>query len=71
MSSSNASGAASNTKKAIAGSIIHDVAALKASQARYFDFYNHQRPNADHGGQPPAAVSFNQIETDQQGQRVA
>jgi len=28
-------------------------------------------PHAAHNGQPPAVVSFNQIETDQQGQRVA
>ena len=47
-----------------------------ASQARagvrqWMEFYNHQRPHAAHGGQPPAVVYFNQIETDQQGQRIA
>jgi hypothetical protein len=34
-------------------------------------FYNHQRPHAAHGGQPPAVVYFNAIETDQQARRVA
>jgi len=33
--------------------------------------YNHQRPHAAHGGQPPAVVYFNSIETDQQVQAVA
>ncbi|MBL3705995.1 transposase [Sulfitobacter sp. BDSS02] len=38
---------------------------------RWITFYNHRRPHTAHGGQPPAVVYFNQIETDQQGQRVA
>ena len=38
---------------------------------RWITFYNHHRPHTAHGGQPPAVVYFNQIETDQQGQRVA
>ncbi len=42
-----------------------------AGVCRWITFYNHQRPHAAHGGQPPAVVYFNQIETDQQGQRVA
>jgi putative transposase len=46
------------------------------SQARagvgdWIAFYNHQRPHAAHGGQPPAMVYFNTIETDQQVQAVA
>ncbi|OWV55625.1 transposase [Mameliella alba] len=43
----------------------------KAGASRWITFYNHQRPHAAHGGQAPAVVYFNQIETDQQGQRVA
>lgn len=43
----------------------------KAGVGRWITFYNHQRPHAAHGRQPPALVYFNQIETDQQGQRVA
>ena len=43
----------------------------KAGVGQWITFYNHQRPHAAHGGQPPAVVYFNQIETDQQGQRVA
>ena len=38
---------------------------------RWISFYNHQRPHAAHGGQPPAVVYFNSIETDQQARRVA
>ncbi|WP_371410717.1 IS3 family transposase [Tabrizicola sp. TH137] len=38
---------------------------------RWITFYNHQRPHAAHGGQPPAVVYFNAIETDQQVQAVA
>ena len=38
---------------------------------RWITFYNHQRPHAAHGGQPPAVVCFNSIETDQQVQAVA
>ena len=40
----------------------------KAGIARWITFYNHQRPLAAHGGQPPAMV--NSIETDQQAQAV-
>jgi len=43
----------------------------KAGVGRWITVYNHQRPHATHGGQPPAVVYFNHIETDQQGQRVA
>lgn len=43
----------------------------KAGVGRWIAFYNHQRPHAAHGGQPPAMTYFNQIETDQQGQKVA
>ena len=38
---------------------------------RWITFYNHQRPHTAHGGQPPAMVYFNSIETDQQVQAVA
>ena len=38
---------------------------------RWITFYNHQRPHTAHGGQPPAVVYFNSIETDQQVQAVA
>lgn len=43
----------------------------KAGVGRWITFYNHQRPHAAHGGQPPAVVYFNQIETDQQTKAVA
>ena len=43
----------------------------KAGVGRWITFYNHQRPHAAHGGQPPAVVYFNAIETDQQVQAVA
>ena len=43
----------------------------KAGVDRWITFYNHQRPHAAHGGQTPAVVYFNQIETGQRGQRVA
>ncbi len=43
----------------------------KAGVGRWITFYNHQRPHAAHGGKPPAVVYFNQIETDQQAQKVA
>jgi putative transposase len=38
---------------------------------RWITFYNHQRPHTAHGGQPPAVVYFNSIETDQQVKAVA
>jgi putative transposase len=38
---------------------------------RWITFYNHQRPHTAHGGQPPAVVYFNSIETDQQMKAVA
>ena len=44
---------------------------VTAGVGRWITFYNHQRPRAAHGGQPPAAIHFNQIKTDQRGQRVA
>ena len=37
----------------------------KAGIGQWIAFYNHQRPHAAHGGQPPAVVYFNTIETDQ------
>jgi putative transposase len=43
----------------------------KAEIGRWMIFYNRQRPHAAHGGQPPAVVYWNRIETDQQAQRVA
>lgn len=43
----------------------------KAGIGRWITFYNHKRPHAAHGGQPPAVVYFNSIETDQRGQAVA
>jgi len=43
----------------------------KAGVGRWITFYNHQRPHAAHGGQPPAVVYFNAIQTDQQVQAVA
>jgi putative transposase len=43
----------------------------KAGIGRWITFYNHQRPHAAHGGQPPAVVYVSSIETDQQARRVA
>jgi putative transposase len=43
----------------------------KAGVGQWITFYNYQRPHAVHSGQPHAMVYFNQIETDQQRQRVA
>jgi putative transposase len=43
----------------------------KAEIGRWMIFYNRQRPHAAHGGQPPAVLYWNRIETDQQAQRVA
>ena len=43
----------------------------KAEVGQWITFYNYRRPHAAHGGKPPAVIYFNQIETDQQGQRVA
>jgi putative transposase len=43
----------------------------KAGIGCWITFYNHQRPHAAHGGQPPAVVYFSSIETDQQAWRVA
>lgn len=43
----------------------------KAGVGRWGTFYSSQRSPAAHGGQPPAEVYFKQIQTDQQGQRVA
>ena len=34
-------------------------------------FYTHQRPHADHGGNPAVVVYFKSIETDQRVQDVA
>jgi putative transposase len=44
---------------------------LRLGIGRWITFYNHQRPHTAHGGQPPAVVYFNTIETDQQVQAVA
>ncbi|MBU2960298.1 integrase core domain-containing protein [Citreicella sp. C3M06] len=46
-------------------------AQAKAGAGRWIAFCNQQRPHAAHGGQPPAVVYVNQIETDRQGERVA
>lgn len=43
----------------------------KAAIGQWIAFYNHRRPHTAHGGQPPAVVYFNTIETDQQAQAVA
>ncbi|RJL02869.1 transposase [Paracoccus aestuarii] len=43
----------------------------KTGIGRWITFYNHQRPHPAHGGQPPAVVYFNTIETDHQVQAVA
>jgi len=43
----------------------------RAGVGRWITFYNHLRPHAAHGGQPPAVVCFKSIETDQQVQAVA
>ena len=43
----------------------------KAAIGSWITFYNHRRPHTAHGGQPPAVVYFNSIETDQQAQAVA
>lgn len=43
----------------------------KEGIGRWMTFYNHQRPHAAHGGKTPAVVYWNQIQPDQQAQRVA
>ncbi|MDH2328308.1 IS3 family transposase [Cereibacter sp. SYSU M97828] len=43
----------------------------KAAIGSWITFYNHRRPHTAHGGQPPAVVYFNSIETDQHAQAVA
>jgi putative transposase len=43
----------------------------KVGIGRWITFYNHHRPHTARGGQPPAVVYFNHIETDQQVQAVA
>ena len=43
---------------------------VKAGVGRGITFYNRQRPHAAHGGKPPAVGYFNQIETEQQAQKV-
>jgi putative transposase len=43
----------------------------RAGVGRWITFYNHLRPHAAHGGQPPAVVYFNATQTDQQVQAVA
>ena len=43
----------------------------KAGVGRWITFYNHLRPHAAHGGQPPAVACFNSIETGQQVQAAA
>ncbi|RJK99924.1 transposase [Paracoccus aestuarii] len=47
------------------------VSQARTGIGRWITFYNHQRPHAAHGGQPPAVVYFRTIETDQQVQAVA
>jgi putative transposase len=46
-------------------------AQAKAGIGRWIAFCNHQRPHTAHGGPPPAVVNWNNIETDQRGQRAA
>ena len=43
----------------------------KVGVGQWITFHNHQRPHAAHGGQPPAVVCFNSIETGHQVQAVA
>ena len=43
----------------------------RAGVGRWITFQSHLRTHAAHGGQPPAVVCFNTIETDQQVQAVA
>ncbi len=43
----------------------------RAGVGRWITFYNHQRPHAAHGGQPPTVVYHNETQTDQEGQPVA
>jgi hypothetical protein len=43
----------------------------RAGVGRRISFYNHLRPPAAHGGQPPAVVYFNATQTDQQVQAAA
>ena len=43
----------------------------KAGVGHWITFYNHQRPHAAHGGQPPAVVYSKATQTDQQVQAVA
>ncbi len=48
----------------------------KAGGSRWITFYNHQQPQAAHGGQSPAVAYFNPTQpnpnqTDQQVQAVA
>ena len=43
----------------------------KTGVGRWITFYNHLRPHAAHGGQPPAVGYFNATQTDQQMQAVA
>ncbi|MGX1307082.1 putative transposase [Amorphus suaedae] len=43
----------------------------KAGIGRWIAFYNHQRPHASHGGEPPTMVHFSSIEADQQAWRAA
>jgi putative transposase len=45
--------------------------AHKAGVGRWITVYNHHRPHTAHGGQPPAVVYFNHIETDHQVQAGA
>jgi hypothetical protein len=45
--------------------------ATRPGIGRWITFYNYHRPHTAHGGQPPAVVYFNIIETDQQVQAVA
>jgi putative transposase len=46
-------------------------AQARAGIGRWITFRYHHHPHAAHGGQPPAVVYFNHIETDQQVQAVA
>lgn len=43
----------------------------RADIGQWMTFYNHQRPHAAHGGQPPALVYRNKLQPDQHAQKVA
>jgi putative transposase len=44
---------------------------LLAGYGRWITFWNHQRPHAARGGQPPAMVCFNSTQADRRAQAAA